>query len=537
MTSFRLFVTAGAFAALALGGCSDRGTSARPIPADIQQIFDKPRYASATWGLRVVDLDSGEVIYDLEPNHQFLIGSVRKLFSVGELLNQVGPDYQSQTSVYARGQIANGVLAGDLILVASGDLTMGGRTNPDGAIAITDFDHNEADSLGQAILTAPDPLAGYDAIARQVASAGITSISGDVVIDDRLFVPFFFRDQFYVRPIFVNDDVVDVSLDPTSPGAPASTVSRPLSAAFTVVPQAVTGPAGSQETIAIDPELPQCIGAPGCSGTVSGSLPVGFSPPLNGQLPLVRTFRIVEPASYARTVLIEALQRAGVTVSAPAVAANPVDKLPPKDSYVAADRVANLTSLSYGEHARFILKVSYNIGADTSLVLFGLTQGADGMDASLAVERGVLRARYGIPDDEFFFVDGSGGGLSTATNDAVTRILIEMAKTPVADAYASALPVIGIDGSLATVTDFESDPTLAGALGHMQAKPGSFVEDTPLGPSLRAQAFAGYITAKSGRRLVYALPVNDVGIIRQIDDVLEVFQDQGTISAILWRDN
>jgi hypothetical protein len=32
-----------------------------------------------------------------------------------------------------------GVLQGDLILVASGDLTMGGRTNPDGTVAVSDL--------------------------------------------------------------------------------------------------------------------------------------------------------------------------------------------------------------------------------------------------------------------------------------------------------------------------------------------------------------------------------------------------------------
>ena len=37
------------------------------------------------------------------------------------------------------------------------------------------------------------------------------------IIDDRLFQPFNFRDQFDVRPIFVNDDLVDLSIHPTSP--------------------------------------------------------------------------------------------------------------------------------------------------------------------------------------------------------------------------------------------------------------------------------------------------------------------------------
>jgi D-alanyl-D-alanine carboxypeptidase len=82
--------------------------------------------------------------------------------------------------VYRKGPIRffNGILQGDLILVASGDLTMGGRTKLNGKIAVTDYDHNEANSLGNAQLTKPDPLAGYAEIARQVAARGIKEISG-----------------------------------------------------------------------------------------------------------------------------------------------------------------------------------------------------------------------------------------------------------------------------------------------------------------------------------------------------------------------
>jgi D-alanyl-D-alanine carboxypeptidase len=186
------------------------------VPADIQAIFDKPFYNGAIWGLHVVDLDSGKTLIDLQPDCLLFIGSVRKVFSVGELVNQIGPDHRYSTPVYRRGEVsADGDLHGDLVLVASGDLTMGGRTNSDGTIAVTNYDHNEADSLGNAVLSEPDPVAGYRALANQVAQQGITRITGAVTIDDRLFQPFDFREQFDVRPIFVNGDVVDASIQPT----------------------------------------------------------------------------------------------------------------------------------------------------------------------------------------------------------------------------------------------------------------------------------------------------------------------------------
>ena len=143
------------------------------VPPDITAIFDKPFYQGAVWGLRVIDTDTGQVLIDLKSDQHFFIGSVRKIFTVGELLNQIGPTHTFDTPIYRRGTTSSaGRLQGDLILVASGDLTMGGRTNPDGTVAISDFDHNEANSLLNAVLTKPDPLAGYAALARQIAAAG-----------------------------------------------------------------------------------------------------------------------------------------------------------------------------------------------------------------------------------------------------------------------------------------------------------------------------------------------------------------------------
>lgn len=532
-TYFSLMV----FLISALGCTSGWGAEkGSTVPADIQAIFDKPAYANSIWGLRVIDAKTRKAIIDLQPNRNFFIGSVRKLFSIGELLNAVGPAQRYNTPVYRQGTIDNdGVLHGNLILVASGDLTMGGRTNPDGSIAVTDFDHNEADSLGNAMLTKPDPLAGYTSLAQQIAASSVKEIAGDVIIDDRLFKPFNFRDEFDVRPIFVNDDVVDLTINPTSAGNPASVVSRPISAALGVESSLLTSGPGTDSTLALEPEFPQCIGEPGCTAEITGQLPIDFVPPLTGVFPLIQVFRIEQPSNYARTVLIEALQAAGVQVDAPAVAVNPVQLLPSRNSYRPRNKVAELTGLPYSDYAKFILKVSYNIGADTSLVLFGLTRGVNNITAALKAEQRNLGNNYGIPKSEYFFVDGSGGSTTTAKNPAVTRMLADMTKARAFADYFNAIPVMGIDGSLAFVTDFESDNTLAAAKGQVHAKPGTFAEGSSSGLQIKGQAFGGYIDAKSGRRLIYQLVVNEVPV-SDLNGLLQIFQDQGTISAMLWRD-
>lgn len=506
------------------------------VPSDIRAVFEKARYKSGVWGLRVLDGD--KVILDLNSDRQLYIGSVRKVFSIGQLLNAVGPGHTYDTPVYRTGAIdRSGVLRGNLIVVASGDLTMGGRTNPDGSIAVSDWDHNEADALGNAVLTKPNPLAGYIRLARAVRAAGIKRVAGNVIIDDRLFKPFFFRKQFDVRPIFVNDDVVDASIVPGgSTGSLAKISTRPDSAALQVVNRLRVGAPNSKDTLKIDPTLPQCIGSPNCITAIAGSLPSNYKPPLTGTPTLVQTVRIVQPSNYARTVFIEQLRAAGVAVTAASVAQNPVALLPAKGSYRSANRVAELTGMRYGQDAKFILKISYNIGADTSLVLLGVKNGADSMDSALAYERKDLAAHWGIASSRYHFVDGSGGGETTATNSAVTQMLQELAKSPASAAFLEALPILAVDGTLGFVTDFKSDPTLAGAAGNVRAKTGTFVGPSKTGTmELKGQAFGGYITTKSGRHLTYALVVNNIPISNVLE-VTNVFQDEGTISAMLWRD-
>jgi D-alanyl-D-alanine carboxypeptidase/D-alanyl-D-alanine-endopeptidase (penicillin-binding protein 4) len=399
---------------------------------------------------------------------------------------------------------------------------MGGRTNVDGSFAISDLDHNEANALGNATLTAPDPLAGFDRLAAQVAALGIRQVTGEVIIDDRLFEHFDFRGEFDIGPMFVNDDAVDVVIDPR-----AAVDWRPKSQAWTVQSSLVQGASGS----AFDIEL---ASAPGL-GRVSGALPAGYVPAL-GSYPLVRTFRITDPSSYARSVFIEALARAGVGVAAATVAPNAVGDLPEASAYSDGMQVAELVSHPYQDFARYIMKVSYNIGADTSLMLFGLTRGVSTQAASLAAEAAVLAQQFGIPPTAIHFIDGSGGGLTSATGEAVTTLLSGMRQRPSYPAFRDALPTLGVDGSLAIATEFAADPTLAGARGQVHAKTGTFAEGTVRGQVvLRAQSLAGYIDTRSGRHLAFMLAVNDVGPISGIEGMLPVIQDAGTISALLWK--
>ena len=167
----------------------------------------------------------------------FAPASTTKLYSVATALDALGADYRFETPVYRRGTVkAEGVLEGDLILMAVGDLTMGGRSAKPDKIEYTKADHTYANPSGKAVLTAGDPLAGLDLLAQQVAAAGIRHIRGQVIIDARAFGPANATGSgpSQLTPIMINDNLIDF-YDQSHRERPASE-SR--------VATAVEGPAG-----------------------------------------------------------------------------------------------------------------------------------------------------------------------------------------------------------------------------------------------------------------------------------------------------
>src|SRR5262249_56172924 len=103
-------------------------------------------------------------------------GSVTKRYTGGTGLAELGPDFRFVTPVYRRGEVKDGVLQGDLILVASGDLTFGGRRGKGGTTLYTDTDHTYANSgLMNSRLTDSDPLFALDDLSQHVS----TSIKAD----------------------------------------------------------------------------------------------------------------------------------------------------------------------------------------------------------------------------------------------------------------------------------------------------------------------------------------------------------------------
>jgi serine-type D-Ala-D-Ala carboxypeptidase/endopeptidase (penicillin-binding protein 4) len=242
-------VAAGALAAAGLGRSAAAQDGATPLAddlaGDIDRILAHPRYRPSRLGLYVADRDTGETLYDIRGNEWFLAASTTKNWGVSAALDAYGPDYHFETPVYRTGEIgADGTLDGNLVMVASGDPTMGGRDTEEGTIAFTPIDHINATAFPELVtLTPQDPLAGLDDLARQVAEAGISHVTGDVIIDDRLF-PRMDKDGYVLSPVWINDNLIDVIVTPGSEGEAANIEWRPMTSAYQVENQVTTVAAG-----------------------------------------------------------------------------------------------------------------------------------------------------------------------------------------------------------------------------------------------------------------------------------------------------
>jgi serine-type D-Ala-D-Ala carboxypeptidase/endopeptidase (penicillin-binding protein 4) len=491
------------------------GAPPAPLPDAALTVMQGPRYALSRWYVHVSDRATGAPLMELNADQLVLPASTTKLWSTAAALDTFGPDFRFETPVYRRGSVEGDELRGDLVLVARGDLTMGGRDTPQGTIAFTPLDHAESNALPGATLTPQDPLAGLDDLARQVAAAGIRRVTGTVVVDARMFdqTP---KDDYILSPIMVNDNLIDLTITPGPPGGPATVVSRPVTAAYQVRSTARTVAADQPATVAVTTPEPGVI-------AVSGDIPATG--------PLLRTYQVADPPAFARTLFVEALGRAGVTVAAAATGPNPADTLPSPGSYADGDRVALHRSLPFAENLKLINKVSMNLQADTLVMLIAAKNGQRTLDEGMALLQPFIR-KAGIDPSTLSLSDGRGNEYTDLfTPRTVATLLRYMATRPDFPTYYASLPIFGVDG-----TETDVVPAGSPSAGKVSAKSGTTVAGDAMNQRalVMTRGNAGYMTSKSGRETVVAAYVMHTPI-GAVEEVFGIAQDVGAVVAALWE--
>lgn len=478
-------------------GATEPSSAGEALEARVESVLNTPPYQNGQWGILAVDAETGKVVYERNPDRMFCPASVTKLFTTSAAWLELGPDYRFRTPVRRRGEIdGTGALRGDLILVASGDLCLGGRAGADDTLLFTDNDHTYSGGHFKSTLVSSSPLAGLEALAKGVADAGVKLIVGDVIIDDRMFEATLSTGSGPARvvPIVVNDNVVDFVITPgASVGDPARVRMVPETAFCTFENHVATVEKIEKPELDVIPLGPRKV-------SLRGRLPLGHTP-------AVRFAEVDDPATFARFLFVEALSRHGVMVAAPLLRDNTRRLLPAPADVSKLPVIAEFTSPPLKEYVKVILKVSHNLYASTLPLLLAARHGQRTLGQGLHHEAVKLK-ELGLEVAPVSFGGGAGGSRSDlVTPRATVALLRAMTNRPEFAAFNAALPILGEDGTLAKAV-----PSASPARGHARAKTGTYWVEDGLDDSviLTSKALAGYMETRGGRSLVFAFFVNNV---------------------------
>jgi D-alanyl-D-alanine carboxypeptidase/D-alanyl-D-alanine-endopeptidase (penicillin-binding protein 4) len=150
---------------LALAAWCAASDLARQVESALQS---SPEAAGAFWGIRVVDAETGSVVFSLSDRKFFVPASKARIFTTSLALTRLGPDYRFVTRVESSCAPDAKGLVRELRLIGGGDPTLSGRVLP--------YDGRDKTNL--------NPLAAIEALADAVAAKGVRTVDGDIVGDD-----------------------------------------------------------------------------------------------------------------------------------------------------------------------------------------------------------------------------------------------------------------------------------------------------------------------------------------------------------------
>ena len=460
--------------------------AAAGLPENIQRLLDSnPAARTAFWGIQVVDLASGKVVYELNPDHYFVPASNTKLFTTALALSRLGPGYTFITSVLAAAAPDSaGRVAGPLRLIGGGDPNLSARAIPYRTGPIT----------GNA-------LEAIEELADQIVARGVRRVDGGIIGDDTRYVW-----QPYAAGWGIDD--------------PQSDDGPPISA-LTIVDNALTlsvrpgAAVGDLAALSFNPPLEfyrienrvRTVASGGPRAIHFKRIPGNRDAQLWGTLPVRDrganlNISIEDPAEFAARALQMALESRGVTVAGEPSALHllPDEVADLKEAASAPPtaegiELARRTSAPLLEDLRITDKVSQNLHAELALRAVARARRNVGSFEAGAEELKAFLAEAGIDPEAWHLMDGSGlSRLNLVTPATVVKLLRFMYDSPARENFISLLPVAGRDGTLSS--RFVETP----AAGRVHAKTGSLSH---------VSALSGYLERGDGTWLAFSVLVNN----------------------------
>jgi D-alanyl-D-alanine carboxypeptidase/D-alanyl-D-alanine-endopeptidase (penicillin-binding protein 4) len=317
----------------------------------------------------------------------------------------------------------------------------------------------------------------------------------------------------------LNDNVVDIVITPgTAAGATVDVKVSPRTSYVVVDNALVTGAPDSPRRMRVTEDSSK---ADVYVVHLTGSVPAGTAP-VNGR----RT--VASPRRFGEVSLAMVLKEAGVRCAV-RPARDSVDFRALAPRYADSTVVAQHVSAPFAAEATAILKMSQNLHASLMPLLWpALTHVADSTRTGFDLEHEWLQGA-GLDLGGADQADGAGGDALFSPSFMV-HYLEYVSGRPWFTDFQRALPVLGKDGTLAGIQKTSA------AAGKVFAKTGTYGAFDALNRRLtvRGKALAGYFTSKSGRRIAFAIFLNNFAAERgNATDVAG--QALGEIAGIGWE--
>jgi len=436
------------------------------LAASLDSIFADTLFAGANWGVEIKSLQSGRVLYQHNEGKLFVPASNMKLVTGNVALETLGPDFVYRTPVVAAGAIVNGELRGDLVIVGSGDPTIA-----------ADFH-------------AGDARAVFRAWADSLRAHGVRRIAGRIVGDDDVF------DDVPLGRGWAWDDLADyysaeigglqynlgvvgiTAAGGSGVGERPRLTMDPQTAYVRVTNSARTSASGTAEQIAVT------RADTGNTFIVSGQIPADTATVRNDMA-------VRNNTAYFATVLRETLIAQGIAVGGAAV---DQDELGPAARPAARDTLFVQTSPPLREILPGFLKPSQNQIGELLLKTMGrVLRGQGTARAGIAVVDSAARA-WGLPPRKLAQADGSGlSRYNLVAPQFLITLLEHMRQSPNYQTFYAALPIAGVDGTLA---------------GRMKNTPLHGNVHAKTGTVSNVRSLSGYMTTASGEPIVFSIIVN-----------------------------
>ncbi len=451
------------------GQCTGANVPTDTIGAQAFRRAVPDAFRDGRWGIAVLDRRSGEILATCRATERFAPASTVKIFSAGAVTSVLGPNFRFHASVRAQGRRdGNGLLLGNLILDSGGDPALGGRTLPNGHVAIERVDHSYPRLGG--VSTRTSAVAGLDSLARQVARTGIRRVEGSVLLASDA--------NGRTIPVHLNDDDVDVIITTPEHGVVANVVALPFPSHWRL-----------DARVSIDTTLDESAIRATWRGhvlSIRGSVP-------RASQPVLVLAPVVDVERFARELFRDALRRAAVALAPAAVPARGTG-----DETV----VASLESPPLEELLDVTLKVSSNPWTLHLVEAAAARRHVGPMQ--------LLREIVSEPA-QFVLRDVTGedtGNLVTPL--AMARAATALFNGPSGQVFARHLPRLGREGTLAGVLD--SNSTM---FDRAQGKSGTLLTYDLLNGRLvlLSKGFLGFGTAASGREVVIAAYASGIPLV------------------------